>query len=332
MSTQSGITADKALLDKLATDASEGVIIIVGKISDDLSIVEFKGTHSSIDELKANLTEEPSYIFIKDSNCSKPDQYQFISYVPDESHVRLKMIYASTKNTIVRQIGTNSIDKQLLFTEPSEFTDDLFNEELESTLKNLVLSESEKSRIMINEQQREMRMMQSQKLVSQNNGTASSLTFNVNIENNQSIKDLLSKDNVISFKIDTINENVEILNTLSIEKPEELVLTVDHPSYTLYKNGDLIYFIYCCPSGSKVKDRMLYASNRLGFINYLNSTEKIELVKTIEIGEPEELEISLISNSSFEQKEAREEEEKKASQNSSTKFSRPKGPSRKKRM
>ena len=43
--------------------------------------------------------------------------------MPDSSPVRGKMLYASTKNTLIRQIGSNSIGKQAHLTDAEQLLD-----------------------------------------------------------------------------------------------------------------------------------------------------------------------------------------------------------------
>ena len=94
-------------------------------------------------------------------------------------------------------------------------------------------------------------------LVSQTDGSPTPLTFNV--ANGKEIKDLLNEFNVISFGINMSNEQVEVTKHAKISKMEDLEITDNQPSYTIVKNGTASFFIYSCPSGSKVRDRMVYA-------------------------------------------------------------------------
>lgn len=325
MSSQSGIVADKALLDSINNvDGRDGVAIITANISTDSTAVTKGDTFHTLEQLQRSLGSEPLYILVKDLKKGNVP-YIFVSYVPDASPVRAKMLYASTKNTLVRQIGSNSIGKQLLFTEPSEIKDIL---EEKDSVENGVLSESERANLEIAQQQQRMKLSQhypsGRKLVSQTNGTPKQLAFDVS-SNGMPISSLFKENNVVSFKIDLASEEIEVASTAKIGSPSELHISTEHPSYTLYKNGSLFYFIYSCPSGSKVKDRMVYASNRSGFVSHLTDDEKIAFAKVIEIGEPSELELSLISSSSED-----EQRQKEALENSSIKpkFNRPSGPGR----
>lgn len=324
MSAQSGISAEQELVDFLhkPSEDSQGLRIVTAKVSEDAVSVQLKGEFDSLSELQSTLNSEPIYVFIMDLQRN-PDQYAFVSYVPDSSPVRLKMLYASTKNTLVRQIGGNSIGKQLLVTDSSDLEDVLKHSDLEGTA---VLTEAERTELEISQQQRKMKLG-NRKLVSQNESTPSSLVFDVK-SGESTIGQLLQKSSVVYCKIDLETEQIQVINHTSIDEPNQLKIISEHPSYTIYKNGSLNYFIYSCPSGSKVKERMVYASNRSGFINLLKDQDKLEFAKIIEIGDPEDLELSLISNSSQEEQKQEEAEEVAAHTASSRKFNKPKGPGR----
>lgn len=329
MSNQSGITADQQLLNILNNSRQENeyqYFIIVAKISQDSTAVEVTGQYTSLEQLENSLADEPVYIFIRDFK-KDPNHYAFISFVPDDASVRSKMLYASTKNTLLREIGTNILGQQVLCTEPNDI-DDLVNQT--EINKSSLLTESEKITLEINEQQRQMKsQIRGHQLVSQTNGTKGYLNFEVIIDSS-SLTQQLNSTNLVSFKIDIPTEKVEIANKKNISKPQDIGIITEHPSYTIYKNGDLIYFIYACPSGSKVKDRMLYASNRSGFLKYLQEEQGLSFTKILEIGEPDELEISLISNASQEELK-KEEEEEEANNTTVKRFNRPKGPGRRSR-
>ncbi|GAV48438.1 hypothetical protein ZYGR_0I07350 [Zygosaccharomyces rouxii] len=327
MSSQSGISAEQELIDFLhhPSQGSQGLRIVTAGISNDFTTVQLKGGYDSLSQLESSLNNEPLYVFIKDLQ-KNPNQYVFVSYVPDSSPVRLKMLYASTKNTLVRQIGGNSIGKQTLLTDPTDFQDVLKSNDVDSQQGAAVLTESERAEIEISQQQQRMKLG-NRKLVSQTDGAPTSLMFDVK-SGDSTISELLQSFNVIYCKIDLDTEQIQVMDKSNISGPNQLQILPEHPSYTLYRNGSLDYFIYSCPSGSKVKERMVYASNRLGFINHLKDQDKLEFARIIEIGDPEDLELSLISNSSQEQQKQEEAEEAAARASSSRKFNKPKGPGR----
>lgn len=327
MSSQSGISAEQGLVDFLhaPSQGSQGLRIVTAGVSNDFTSVQLKGAYDSLSQLQSGLTNEPLYVFIKDLQ-KNPNQYVFVSYVPDSSPVKLKMLYASTKNTLVRQIGGNSIGKQTLLTDSEDFQDVLESKDVDPQQGAAVLTESERADIEISQQQQRMKLG-NRKLVSQSDGTPTSLVFDIK-SGDSTINELLQRFNVVYCKIDLGTEQIQVVDKSNINDPNQLKILPEHPSYTLYRNGSLNYFIYSCPSGSKVKERMVYASNRLGFINHLKGQDKLEFARIIEIGDPDDLELSLISNSSQEEQKQEEAEEASARFASSRKFNKPKGPGR----
>lgn len=325
MSNQSGIVADQTLLDSLRGLHSDGVVVITARISDDSTSVQLDKKYGSLKEAADDLGTNPLYIFAK-GLLEDGSQYYFVSYVPDSSPVRAKMLYASTKNTLVRQIGSNSIGKQALLTEASEL---LGLADEKDAQEDSALTQSERTDIEITQQQQRLKSSTfypgGRQLVSQTNGTPKALSFELT-SGEDSIEQLLKQYNVLSFSIDMSNEQIQVKSKSNISSPRDLKITSEHPSYVVYRNGSLYYFIYSCPSGSKVKDRMVYASNRSGFISRLQDEQKLKFARVVEIGEPSELEYSLISSSSAEEQA---QEEAKAQSATTTKFSRPRGPTRK---
>lgn len=335
MSNQSGIIADQQLLNVLNTTTvseSTRVLIITAKLSKDNTVVEINEQYDNFAQLQKDLdNEQPYYIFIKDDNIDDK-HYNFISYVPDNAPVRSKMLYASTKNTIIRQIGTNLIDQQILCTDLDELNEFITKDNNATKKTGVVddnlLTESERIELEIAQQQREFKQQtRGQPLVSQTNGISGQLSFNV-ITDNSLVEDL-KVDNVLSFHID--NEQVKILKKYNISKADDIIISQEHPSYTVYRNNELFYFIYACPSGSKVKQRMIYASNKSGFIKYLQDLEHINFKKVIEIGEPNELEISLISFGTDDAIQDKNEQLEAEQKNNTLKFSKPKGPTRRRK-
>lgn len=64
----------------------------------------------------------PSYIILRLDTA--PDGFVAITYVPDAAPVRQKMLFASTRLTLVRELGTERFRETLLVTEPRELERD----------------------------------------------------------------------------------------------------------------------------------------------------------------------------------------------------------------
>ncbi|CAI6520128.1 Twf1p [Saccharomyces cerevisiae x Saccharomyces kudriavzevii VIN7] len=331
MSTQSGIAADQALLDSLNENLSaSGTVIVIAKISpDSTSVHQLKVTHD-LDQLiqLASQDKEPLYIFYKSQGAAK---YFFVSFIPDGSPVRSRMLYASTKNTLARQVGSNSLStEQPLITDAQDLADlkDFCSDR--PVAQNKPLTQDEKMQIEINKQQALLRKNNSIKLVSQDSASPSTLTFRVSSE--KPVKDIFSNDgkNLIIFQIDPSDETIQIVQLETCPSVDALRIDLPGPSYAIFKHLDSNFFIYSCPSGSKVKDRMIYASNKNGFINYLKNDQKITFRKIVEIGDFVELDKSSLSATNEEdgpdQGSALDQQN-----NGSLRFNKPKGPLRKRR-
>ncbi|QID85144.1 Twinfilin-1 [Saccharomyces pastorianus] len=334
MSTQSGIIADQGLLDSLNENLStDGVVIVIAKISPDSTSVHQLDVTHNLDQLVhlASQNKEPLYIFYKPQKVAK---YFFVSFIPDGSPVRSRMLYASTKNTLARQIGSNSLStEQPLITDVQELADLKELDGDRTVAQNKPLTEDEKMQIEINKQQTLLRKSvnnNSVKLVSQDSPSPLSLTFKVDSE--RPIDEIFSNDgkNLIIFQIEPTNETIQIVQSETCPSVDALQIDLPGPSYTIFKHDSLNFFIYSCPSGSKVKDRMMYASNKNGFINYLKNDQKISFSKILEIGDFVELDKSSLSAKSDEDDLDRGSTPDQ-SNNGSLRFDKPRGPMRKRR-
>jgi twinfilin-like protein len=92
------------------------------------------------------------------------------------------------------------------------------------------------------------------------------------------------------------------------------------PRYTVYgmetDDGWAAVFIYTCPSGSKPRERMLYASSRRSAEALVTDEAGLTLAKRVEATDPEEITAEL-------------QEEFKPKAETKTGFSKPKRPGRK---
>lgn len=331
MSTQSGIVAEQALLHSLNENLSaEDIVIIIAKISPDSTSVHQAQVTHNFEELVelASQEREPLYIFYKPEGVTK---YFFVSFIPDGSPVRSRMLYASTKNTLARQVGSNSLStEQPLITDAQDLVDLKNFDSDRPAGQNKPLTQDEEMQIEINKQQALLRKNNSIKLVSQDSGSPLSLTFRVNSE--KPISEILESEgkNLVIFQIDPSDETIQIVQSETCPSVDELQIDLPGPSYTIFRKGDSSFFIYSCPSGSKVKDRMIYASNKNGFINYLKNDQKITFDKVVEIGDFVELDKSLLMTPSKED-DVDHGSNPDLPNKSNLRFNKPRGPMRKRR-
>ncbi|AGO10558.1 AaceriABR105Cp [[Ashbya] aceris (nom. inval.)] len=307
MSTQSGITASKHLLDEINNGRGDGFVIL-GQIDESSTEIEHRKDFTSVDELQEYLelkATQPCYIFIREGGL-----WQFVSYTPDVARVREKMLYASSKNTLLRQVGTNKIGRSILITEARELAARPWAvDESPKAYTEDELIKTEVDRKL----QSEMNVSGGRKLVSMSTGVA----FKISEE--QPLSDLVSDGVALIFGIDLQDEQIKLRARKTPGSASALVGAIDRdsPSYTLYQDEARLFFIYTCPSGSKVKERMVYAANKQGFANYVNESG-LRITETFEVGDPDELELTALEPQQSQQ----------AQEDMKPKFSRPKGPQR----
>lgn len=104
---------------------------------------------------------------------------------------------------------------------------------------------------------------------------------------------------LISFqKIDIATETMELASstTTPISSLSSTISSTE-PRYSFYRythsyNGSSsspILFIYTCPSGSKIKERMLYAASSRSAIQVAEAEAGLKVEKKIEASSPDEI-------------------------------------------
>ncbi|GMM35644.1 Twf1 protein [Saccharomycopsis crataegensis] len=317
MSNQSGITASQDLVDSFSQfikDTSGNRALLL-KIANETVVVDqqIAGTSSFANDwdLVASqlTTTDPRYIFYK-NDTAHPRYLIFISYVPDYAQIKSKMLYASTKSTLLRQLGNQDIiKKHYLVNDLDEISYKGYQEHERSEKLEAPLTESERSLKQINES--EVNTLFFNQTGSSSTSIKRSL---VRMDHSSNMKGTMIDDDVfekllgngtfvpgtlVSTKINS-NETIYFVDSYSGITPPEVsqaIGKVDGPQFSFYKNTlNNIFFIYTCPSGSKIRDRMLYASTKQGFL--ANLKEKgIVINKIVEIGDPIEIEVSDLEES-----------------------------------
>lgn len=363
MSTQSGITissqlndayknlsTNSALIIKISSDSTELIPdqIITGSDNTTSTTKDITILEPIFEKLINQISQEfphPSYIVISYNS----NQY-FISFIPDIAPIKQKMLYASTKNSLITNLGGNKLIKKFAWTELDELALNYFIKSIDDDQGSNIKKEEEEEELnsLLTEDEITLQKLNNLSLYSTTNhhhhhGFKKKLPSMTNddgsttgsgnadqdilykftpelteqlqsiIENSspESSNDNDNKKSLISFNIDTTKE---LLTLKSIDTQIEINQLIDtlnnhtssriSPQYILYNYqiGKLA-FIYSCPSGSSVKDRMIYASFKNSLINHLNQLIKstnidddIIIDKNIEVGDLDEIELSQLQD------------------------------------
>lgn len=346
MSTQSGISVSEELTEVFKKGDYDALII---KISPDNTklVPSYQHVEKDLGELfkkvKDYMTKNypnPAYIILRIKADSGIGELAFISFIPDDAHIREKMLYALTKNTLLMQLGTSNFRKSYLFawTTLNELSYDHFRESLDYD-DEAPLTSSEKVLDKINslditdaaEYNDHKKALPSM----HESNSGNTLVFQIEPTLEKEVNSLSTKDTfkLIIFDIDVEKEHVKLKSSQENISPQHLIKTLkatnsrpSQPQYCVYLySPKKAAFIYSCPSGSKVKDRMIYASNKQGLLNYIQAifdSNGIFLKETMEVGDEDEIDVRKL--------ETGEELDKKpaSAEVNRLKFSKPKGPRR----
>lgn len=349
MSAQSGIVASTKLLDAFKDFDGDALVVKISADSSTLvpdesfksdckSPLSLPSTFELLHRHLKTLYPEPAYAVIPLQ--AQNGSFMFISFISDEAPIRQKMLYASTKNQLVTELGLGKFLKSHSFSwsELSEVSYDHYMYELKS---NRVAQQPEplSAALLADIESFQSLSVSSnqgpKKLASMHAGGASSkLLFKIDPSLESAIDSLASNatgNTLILCYVEISTETLKLASVCTNVKASALIDTLEtetklsaNPYYALYNYmPHKVAFIYACPSGSKVKDRMVCAASKTSFVTWLNdifkgSDSKIDL--SIEIGDFAELELS-----QFEMPHAESTVETTPS---SLKLSKPKGPRR----
>ncbi|GEQ66628.1 hypothetical protein JCM33374_g291 [Metschnikowia sp. JCM 33374] len=341
MSTQSGIKASQELIGLANGLQAAALVITLSQDSTQLIVDESYVSPSNsqinavLDSLKTHFSAEfPEPKFAIISPDGSHEGY-FVSFIPDSAPIRQKMLFASTKNTLLQQLGNKFSKKNIVeFSELRELDHQDFKLAVSDGDHNSTLTAKEKDLQTLDSLQNLTLSASSsnaykRELPSMHTTKETSLFFKVESDLDKTLRsNLLSK--LVVMNIDTTAETLNLTAQVSGVSVGQLVDTVTStvaknpepsPAYVLfgYETGK-VAFIYACPSGCKVKARIMYAANKQGLLAHLKNDylPEQEIAETIEVGDFDEINTSSLEKSPAEN----------VSRGDGLKFSKPKGPRR----
>ncbi|ELU12338.1 hypothetical protein CAPTEDRAFT_150315 [Capitella teleta] len=335
MSHQTGITASDHLQSFLANSKSGSVRSIKISIAEEKLVLAHsdppRGTwEDDWDPLVVPQLEEKQPCFIMyrlDSANEMGYQWIFISYSPDFSPVRQKMLFAATRATMKREFGGGQITDELFGTAVDDVNLDGYRKHLTAKSAPPPLTMAEEELQLINKTEVAKTSILGNKTANhlqvKNDGasakhqTLTGLAFPVSRAAQDEIHRLMDRAiTYVQLSIDQKNETIELSSTDTVDaKGLRSRIPTDAPRYHifLYKHnheGDymesigefdslvlistssffLTVFIYSMP-GYKcpIKERMLYSSCKNPFLASLEDGMKMQIARKLEIDDPAEV-------------------------------------------
>lgn len=270
---QSGIKVSSELnstITRLSNDVRALKISILSETLEANGELPARGTFEDDLSEVANLVDdnEAAYILLRKDD----DSFIFISFVSDGAKVKDKMIYASTRNTLSRELGSK-ISSSYFATTKDELSKSALSKLGKADPADKPLSEREK-------ELENVRAAEDEHVVSTQSKRAivsSGVSFPISQAAEEALNVLKTTavSRMVSLSIDTKTETIDLASHKEISLDElSSAVPSDEPRYTFFSwvhesEGTGITtqcFIYTCPSSSKVRERMLYSSNRQSII------------------------------------------------------------------
>ncbi|RXW18882.1 hypothetical protein EST38_g6968 [Candolleomyces aberdarensis] len=332
MSAISGISPSQDLASKFAEAIeSKSVRFIKASIQNESIVHDESIPISGSFEEDLNILQEdhilhpdtPAYVFVKQDPPS-PD-WLAIFYVPDTAKVRDKMLYASTRASLLKSLGSTLFTDSIFATNKQDLTPSAYlaHQRHQAAPKPLSSREQEIADLRVAE-----------------NAAASYE------EAEQAIARLAQGDQytIVILTIDPPSE------TLHLHSSEDIAITnlasslpASEPCYALlawpYTDNSVvkreIVFIYSCPSSSPIKNRMLYSSGSGGtYLSAKNiiietSSDVTVASRKIETSDPSELDEAYLTQE-LGRSDSTAASESPVTSTAPKPFAKPRGPGRRK--
>lgn len=211
--------------------------------------------------------KEPCYILARLDD--PPSEWLAISYVPDFANVRNKTLYASTRSSLTKSLGSTVFTDSLFATSKADLTSEAYEAHKRHQAAPKPLSTREQEMENIKAAEREAGNSYEGSNARKNHiGRRVGLSWSSNAED--VVKGLGSRNDsrVVILKIEPSTESLELDSFADVTVDNlSSCIPSDEPSYVFYAwsnpysqaGGDVV-FIYSCPTGSPVRYRMLYSS------------------------------------------------------------------------
>ncbi|RUS21474.1 hypothetical protein BC937DRAFT_92609 [Endogone sp. FLAS-F59071] len=239
----------------------------------------------------------PSFVLYRlDTKSPSSGEYEwlFLSYVPDVAKVRDKMLYASTRATLTKELGDYRFKDSMYGTNVEEFTLDGYKKHKRHQNADAPLTARERELA-------EIKAIEA-KEASNAQGTtvrktyAAGVSFPLSEQALEAVREL-AKDkeerahNFVQLHIEPSKEIIELTEANRVEAASLAGAIPDNtPRFTLFvwerelngENVDSLVFIYTCPSASKIRERMVYSSCRASVVTVIEA-EGLNIAKKVHI-------------------------------------------------
>ncbi|KAL1965710.1 hypothetical protein VTN77DRAFT_5210 [Rasamsonia byssochlamydoides] len=312
---QSGISVSPELHDAFNAFTSDQSLFalpvtITSESLTPLSAIPFSSSpdafYSSLPQLSSVLQPKtPLYLILRYGSSLIA-----LTYIPSNAPVRSKTLFASTRATLVRELGSEKFASNIFATEEEEVVgEEAWRErDLDGTgsgnskfKREDLMDEKERELEAVKRAEEEARSGTAGRDVGIGgtlgrvsgiaSGGSTTVQMPVDDEAREALR-TLQEGGIVQMAIDVPSETIKLASAES-NVPASAVaskISESSPRYTFYHypGSDTVVFIYTCPSNSSIKERMLYASTRRIAID-IAETEGLNGLKKIEASSPDEI-------------------------------------------
>lgn len=294
-----------------------------------LKSTDFTG---DLSELQAHLSpSQATYILLK-THPEEADGFAAITFVPNAAPVRQKMLFASTRITLARELGIERFRQTIFATEKDELTAEGWKRHEAHENLSAPLTEEESGLQGVKEAEAQE---------SQGTGARRGhVSSKVNVATGDGVVEALKllgeegcRGTLVQLKYILPDETLQLDSSTDNVAPGDVAAAIAsaEPRYSFYSHPASkgsepeIFFIYTCPSSSKIKERMIYSTGKSWTRTVAERDAGITVTKSLEAAEPSELTLDVFGESA----DATEKERSAASTPvGGSGFARPKRPGR----
>ncbi|XP_053455981.1 toll-like receptor 9 isoform X4 [Nycticebus coucang] len=230
--------------------------------------------------------QQPCYLLYRlDSQNAQGFEWLFLAWSPDNSPVRLKMLYAATRATVKKEFGGGHIKDELFGTVKDDLSFAGYQKHVSSCAAPAPLTSAERElqQIRINEVKTELSVESKQQ-------TLQGLAFPLQPGAQRALQQLQQKViNYVQLKLDLERETIDLVHTEPTDVaqlPSRVPRDTARYHFFLYKHtheGDLlesVVFIYSMPGYKcSIKERMLYSSCKSHLLDSVEQDFQLEISK-----------------------------------------------------
>jgi twinfilin-like protein len=223
---------------------------------------------SDLSNLASHLTPtQPLYILLR-QDAPNNNTFVAITYVPNTAPVRQKMLFASTRLTLVRELGLESFSEQIFVENAEELSAEGWKKHEKHVAQENPLTEEERNLV-------DIKNAEATEVGGTSRRGGGYGSGGLKMQAGEGVAEALSslqEGGLVMLKIDSSETIVLAEAPVSSVSTSDLAthISSSEPRYSVYKHSysggsgaeTAAIFIYTCPTAAKVKDRMVYASSR----------------------------------------------------------------------